>query len=115
MHLFAGRSAMTAPPPGKRAGDAGFTLIEAIVALVILAAGLIAFYEFLGSSLHAADRVRAAADAYDRDRNALALASTLNPMLRPDGTFDLGAYRIRWHAEPLAAPERTTAPPGGDR
>src|SRR5947209_3531980 len=89
--------------PDKAQGAAGFTLIEVLVALAILAAGLMAFYEFLASSLHAADRVRTAAEAYDRDQNALALASTLNPMEKPSGVFDLGAYRIRWRAEPLTA------------
>jgi prepilin-type N-terminal cleavage/methylation domain-containing protein len=97
---------------GAPPAPAGFTLIEVIVALAILSAGLLAFYEFLASSLHAADRVRAAAEAYDRDRNALALAATLNPMATPDGDFDLGPYRIRWHATPITIPERSTASPG---
>jgi general secretion pathway protein I len=100
---------MTARP----ASAAGFTLIEVIVALAILAAGMIAFYEFLAASLHAADRVRAAASEYDCDRNALALASGLNPMATPDGVLDLGAYRIRWHARPIGAITRNTAGPDG--
>jgi prepilin-type N-terminal cleavage/methylation domain-containing protein len=95
------------PPQASAPATAGFTLIEVIVALVILSAGLLAFYEFLASSLRAADRVRAAAEAYDRDQNALALASTLNPMATPDGDFDIGPYRIRWHATPITPPERS--------
>jgi prepilin-type N-terminal cleavage/methylation domain-containing protein len=98
-------------PPDRASVAGGFTLIEALVALVILAAGLLVFYEFLGSSLRAADRARDAAEEYDRDRNALALASTLNPMATPDGTFGLGAYRIRWHAERITAPRRGTGFP----
>ena len=99
------------PLRGKAAGAAGFTLIEALVALVILSAGLLVFYEFLATSLRAADRVRHAAAAYDRERNALALASTLNPMAAPDGSFDLGPYRIHWHAERLTSPRRSTSFP----
>src|ERR1700729_1050732 len=59
-------------------GTDGFTLIEVLVALVILSAGLLVFYEFLSGALDAAGRVRHAAEAYDRDQNALALAATLN-------------------------------------
>lgn len=101
------------PPRDRAANAAGFTLIEALVALVILSAGLLVFYEFLATSLRAADRVRHAAAAYDRERNALALASTLNPMATPDGTFNLGPYSIRWHADRLTPPRRSTSFPLG--
>jgi len=94
-------------------GEAGFTLIETIVALVILAAALLAFYEFLASSLHAADRVRHAAEAYDRRQNALALATKLNPMATPEGTLDLGSYRLHWRAERISTPQRSTEYPSG--
>jgi len=95
--------------PASAPGAAGFTLIEVIVALAILAAGLMAFYEFLAASLRAADRVRAAAIEYDCDQNALALASGLNPMATPDGVLDLGAYRIRWHASRIGEVTRNSA------
>jgi prepilin-type N-terminal cleavage/methylation domain-containing protein len=100
-------------PEDSPSPAAGFTLIEVIVALVILAISLMAFYEFLSSSLHAADRVRRAAAAYDRAENALALARALNPMESPDGTLDLGGYRIHWRAEPVGAARVSTAYPSG--
>jgi general secretion pathway protein I len=93
---------------------AGFTLIEVIVALVILAVSLMAFYEFLSSSLYASDRLQHATAAYDRAENALALATALNPMETPDGTLDLGAYRIRWRAERIGAARLSTAYPSGE-
>jgi len=79
----------------------GFTLIETLVALVILAASLLAFYEFLAGALNGAAAVERAATAYDRRESALALASILNPMATPEGNFDLGAYRI--HCGPSAS------------
>jgi prepilin-type N-terminal cleavage/methylation domain-containing protein len=102
------------PRPGADAfAAAGFTLIEVVVALVILAAALFAFYDFLSSSLRAAAAAQRAANAYDRAENALELSTTLNPAESPEGTFDLGSYRIHWRAEQLEAPRQSTAYPSG--
>jgi prepilin-type N-terminal cleavage/methylation domain-containing protein len=103
---------MPAPVPDA-AKVAGFTLIETLVALVILAASLLAFYEFLGAALNGAAAAERAAIAYDRRQNALTLAATLNPMERPEGSFDLGFYRIRWRSEPIAAPRQSSGFPSG--
>lgn len=92
---------------------AGFTLIEAVVALVLLSASLIAFHEFVGSALIGAGRVQQAALEYDCDRNALALASALNPMEAPEGSFDAGTYRIRWRSEPIGDALQSRAYPSG--
>jgi general secretion pathway protein I len=100
-------------PADSSSRAAGFTLIEVIVALVILAVSLMAFYEFLSSSLHAADRLQHATMAYDRAENALALATALNPMEIPDGTLDLGTYRIHWRAERIGSQRVSTAYPSG--
>ena len=100
-------------PGGKPPPASGFTLIEVVVALAILAAALLAFYAFLSSALNAASRVRHAAAAYDRSENALAVAATLNPMEKPAGVFEVGAYRIRWRSEPIGAPRQSTAYPSG--
>jgi general secretion pathway protein I len=80
-------------------GEAGFTLLETIVALVVLAVGLMAFYSFLVTMFHGADRLQAASTAFDRHANALELAKFVNPMETPDGTLDLGTYRIRWTSQ----------------
>ena len=79
--------------------EAGFTLLETIVALVILSAGLMAFYSFLVTMFQAADRLQAASIAYDRQANALELSQTINPMASPQGTFDAGTYHIAWTSE----------------
>jgi general secretion pathway protein I len=82
-------------------GDDGFTLIEAIVALVMLSMALVAFYDFLSTSLQSADRIALASVAYDRHENALALANTINPMAMPKGSFDVGHYHIDWQSQPI--------------
>jgi general secretion pathway protein I len=99
-------------PLNKASSVSGFTLIEVIVALVILSAGLLVFYQFLSTALHAAGRVQAGAEAYDRDENALAIASSLNPMATPEGSLSVGSYRIHWHAERITPPTRAELPNG---
>jgi general secretion pathway protein I len=94
-------------------GAAGFTLIETIVALVLLSSALVVFYDFLSIQLNGAGRVAAAAQAYDRHMNALELATALNPMVMPQGSFDLGAYRIRWTSLRLGEVRQSTQFPAG--
>ena len=93
--------------------EAGFTLLETIIALVILATGLMAFYGFLGTMFHGAERLQAASTAYDRHANALELARFLNPMEAPKGTFNLGAYRIDWTSQPIKAVRQGSRYPVG--
>lgn len=93
--------------------DAGFTLIETIVALAILGAALVAFYAFLSTLMNAAGRIRAASVSYDRHFNALELAKTLNPMDTPEGTFDLGTYHIHWTSQPIDNVRQSSRYPAG--
>jgi general secretion pathway protein I len=92
---------------------AGFTLIEAIVALVILSTVMIAFYDFMSTSLNSARRMEAASIAYDYRTNALELATALNPMETPEGTLDLGKYRVQWTAVALGEVQQSSRYPAG--
>jgi general secretion pathway protein I len=94
-------------------GAEGFTLIETIVALVILSTAVVVFYNFLSSQLNGAGRVEAAANAYDRRMNALELATAINPMAMPQGTFDLGTYRIAWTSQLLGDVHQSSRYPAG--
>jgi general secretion pathway protein I len=98
------------PDPARAAG---FTLIETMVALVILSVSLIAFYDFLSSALNGAARIQAVSTAYDRHTNALELATTINPMANADGTFNLGAYRIRWTSRAIRDVQQASGFPTG--
>ncbi len=101
------------PQADHIAKDGGFTLIEAMVALVILSGSLIGFYDFLSTTLNSAGRIQAAAVAYDRHANALELAKNINPMETPEGTFDVGHYNIHWVAQPIDKVRPSSRYPAG--
>lgn len=84
----------------------GFTLLEAIIAMVVMATSLLALYSWLSSSTFALNRVQAQSRALDDARAGLALIETINPMLEPSGERSLPPLTIRWHSAPVS--ERTT-------
>jgi general secretion pathway protein I len=91
----------------------GFTLIETIVALVILSTAVVVFYNFLSTALNSAGRVQFASLAYDRHVNALELATSLNPMDLPQGVLDLGTYHIQWTSQLLGDVRQSSLYPAG--
>ncbi|HAI58555.1 MAG TPA: type II secretion system protein [Xanthomonadaceae bacterium] len=83
---------------------AGFTLLEAIVALAILAAGGMALFAALNTSMRAIERANATARLDAGTQDALSRLETLNPMLQPSGEEPLGRFRLRWTATPVEPP-----------
>ena len=77
---------------------AGFTLLEAIVALVILASAGMALFAWINTQLIALQRVNEVRQSQAAQHNALALLELINPMAEPEGEEDFGPYRIRWRA-----------------
>ena len=100
-------------PTDRTQAGAGFTLIETIVALVILASAVVVFSSFLSSQLNGAGRVEQAANSYDRHMNALEIATAINPMATPQGTFDLGTYRIAWNSQLVGEVHQSSRYPAG--
>lgn len=86
-----------------RAGriQAGFTLIEAIVALVLMATTGMALFSWINSNIMTLSRVQASNAEDAATANALEYMRTVNPTLAPEGKATLGAYRMAWKTEPL--------------
>lgn len=82
----------------------GFTLLEAIVALAILAAGAMALFSALNGALRAQARVEANLRMATATENALALLEGVNPMQEPRGERQAGGHRVRWGAAVVAGP-----------
>jgi general secretion pathway protein I len=91
----------------------GFSLVEAVVALTLIATLGATLFAWVASSLNSLGRVeeRAAEDA--ARLNILAYMNTVNPMLRPDGRADFGDLQIEWQAKPKLPPQDQIGYPAG--
>ncbi len=92
--------------------ERGFGLLEAIVALVILASSGLALFAWIGQNL--AD-VRRTEDVQARaalQLTALAMVSNINPFVQPKGERRVGAVVVRWTSE-LVEPPRYSLPFAG--
>lgn len=81
----------------------GFTLLEAIVALVLISTVGMATFGWINRSLDTLARIQ---DAQAHDlavRNALDWMETVNPMLQPRGRERLGSLTISWDSSEIQA------------
>lgn len=85
---------MTAPARSQ----GGFTLLEAVVALALIAAAVLPLYAFFSRSLDGLYRAAEANRESQASLTAIAFLSGLNPMERPTGEDVLGPLRLRWRS-----------------
>ncbi|GGZ70853.1 type II secretion system protein [Lysobacter xinjiangensis] len=91
---------MASPKP-----QAGFTLLEAIVALVIFSMGAIALYSWLSTNVIALGRIQENREALMLSQSALDMVRRINPMETPSGERRVGDVLITWTAKPIEAPK----------
>jgi general secretion pathway protein I len=85
--------------PGR--GARGFSLIEALVALIIAAISLAAVLELQRQLADGQRRYERALEIAQLQRDALSLTANINPAAQPGGVVPLAAGRsLRWRAEP---------------
>ncbi len=89
----------TSPTP-----QAGFTLLEAIVALTLFSLGALALFGWLGTSMATFERVEDDRLRLAASRSALDLLRQVNPMQRPEGLVEIENLRVAWRSEPILAP-----------
>ena len=89
----------------NRRRQRGFSLLEAIVAMTILATAGMALFAAMGQSVQMVARAENARLADSAVRNAVAWMETVNPAQTPQGEQQLGDVTLRWSAE-LVEPER---------
>lgn len=88
----------------KRLHAAGFALLEAIVALAILAAVGMALFAAINQTVQMVSRAETAREADTAVLNALAWLETVNPSQQPEGTQQLGEVELHWTSKPVEPP-----------
>ena len=77
----------------------GFTLLEAIVAMVVFSLGAFALYGWLATNTITLARIKAQQEQERAMASALDLIRRSNPMLQPSGFREAGDLLVRWEAK----------------
>lgn len=94
---------------------AGFSLIEALVALTIAAMTLTAIFELQVQMVRGQQRAAQAMEQVESQENALALTRDINFMARPTGELKVpGGDTIRWTAVAKGEPTLNAGFPTGN-
>ena len=91
-------------PSSSQRRQSGFTLLEAIVALVIFSMGALALYSWLGVNLKTLERVAERRETVALTHSALDQVRRINPMETPRGRREIGEVVIEWEAKPVEPP-----------
>ncbi|HAQ26199.1 MAG TPA: hypothetical protein DCQ80_09575 [Pseudomonas sp.] len=89
----------------------GFTLLEAIVAIAVLAVGASALYAWVNTNLKTLQRVDVITERAGLVQSAVELMNTVDPYTQPEGSMTLGDAVVSWQTEKPSyeAPMRTDA------
>src|SRR3546814_1669528 len=88
------------PDPGShRSAQRGFSLLEAIVALTILATVGMALFAAMSQSTQMIARAENARRVDSAVRNAAAWLASVNPAETPQGEQQLGDVTLRWSSD----------------
>lgn len=80
--------------------ERGFSLLEAIVSLVLIAGVGTALFGWINGNIQALGRVHEANAKSEVTLNVLEYMRGVNPMIAPRGDAVLGNHRIRWESRP---------------
>jgi general secretion pathway protein I len=81
----------------------GFSLLEAVVSIVLISTTGLALFSWINSNLISLGRVQETNARAEATQNALEYMAAVNPMLTPLGNVSLGEVNLNWEAT-LAAP-----------
>ena len=88
------------------APDAGFSMLETIAALAILAMALIPLLSLQSQLASGAARLERQAELNRATEVAYTYLALVNPMLAPEGKQNLGdGWQVSWISSPLGAPQ----------
>lgn len=85
----------------KYSRQRGFSLLEAVVAMVLISGAGYALFGWINSNIMTLNSIREANARAEATQNILEYMNAVNPMLKPSGNASLGQYKIRWEATPV--------------
>ena len=97
----------------SRRGAEGFTLLEAIVAMVVFSLGAFALYGWLSTNVITLNRIRERQQVEAATHSALDLIRRSNPMETPEGQRRVGDMTVSWVAKPVEPPKDGSGQGGG--
>ena len=103
--MFGNRTTRRSPP-------AGFTLLEAVVALAIFAAGAMALYGLYGANLIGMSRARDVAGQLPIVEQAVERLALIDPRQQAEGAFAVGAAEVSWTAALVEPPRQSQSGSG---
>lgn len=92
--------------------QAGFGLLEAIVALFILGTSGLMLFSWISENMRSATRLREAEARAQLQLEGIAMLETINLAREPEGEREIGALRLKWRGE-LVEPMRDENDVGG--
>jgi type II secretory pathway pseudopilin PulG len=92
------------PPFLSGIAEAGFGLLEAMVAIALLAGTMVAIFTLVAGILDSAHRVGRSNQEVQLTLNAIETMMAVNPMLQEIGKLDVGPYTIEWTSTAIAPP-----------
>ncbi len=78
--------------------QAGFSLLEAIVALALIATAGLALFTWIGQGIETAGRLQAAQERAALQLQALALVERINPARQPSGEITAAGLSVKWRS-----------------
>lgn len=85
----------------KLSSQKGFTLLEAIVAMVIVSILSMSLYSWLNVSYVSSGRAIKTLSTSDVVVSAKSYIEMINPMAEPEGVRQLGDYYVKWRSSPV--------------
>jgi general secretion pathway protein I len=80
----------------------GFSVMETLVSVALLAIAVIPLYALQQTLADSAARLQTTAAALEAEESALALLQAIDPIAEPDGEMMLGEWRLTWTSTKLA-------------
>lgn len=88
-------------------GMQGFTLLEAIVAMVVFSLGAFALYGWLATNTITLQRISERRDVAELRLSALDMMHRVNPMEQATGRREVDGLQVQWQARPLEPPKQS--------